>query len=330
MAEMWQRFLDHLTLGIVVYAVIAGAGAMLAYIGVTSIKRVSLQDEAARVSGVRTLSWHERLQARLDQSGLTVRLFDLLRVGVAMGALAALPLAALGFLPLSVLAFVLGPVGYYQHLMRKRDALLRAFREALPDAIDDCADYLATNPSLLAALERLHESGPEPLRVIFARVRELARPGIPVQHALRVVAAERSEVFFRQFCLVLAAYGDSGSTSIRASLERISHGQRVQLGLQQRIQAQQAGVRLVASVYGFAPLVFLVFMRLFGGGVYPEFYATVIGQISQVFIAASGAVTFWLARRVASRGIYFDDVDRFQTVPERPAQPKPLKAGTAW
>lgn len=330
MTELLQRFLDHLTLSVVVFAVMAAAGALLAWIGITSIRRVSLQEESTRVSGVRELSRLEQLQARLDQSGLHVRVIDLLTVGGTVGVLAGVLFAALGFVTIAVLAVAAGPMAYYLHLMGRRDRGLRQFREALPDAIDDCADFLSSNPSLLAALEKLHQSGPEPLRPLFARVRELARPGMPIQRALRDVAAERSEVFFRQFFLVLAAYGESGNLSIRASLARISHGQRVQLALQDRIRAQQAGARIVAYVYGVAPLGFLIFMRLFGGAVYPDFYWTMTGQITQAFVVVSGLVTFWLAQRVANRGIYFDEIERFRNVPEAPAKAQPPKAGMQW
>lgn len=312
-----RYLLDHLSLTTVVWAVIAAGGAVILWIGINAIPRVSLSEEARRVSGVRELTPLDRLQVRLDQSGLQLRVVDLVRVGLLIGACAALVFAILGFVTVAIVAFACGPVVYYLYTMGRRDRVLHAFRQALPDAIDDCADYISSGMALPQVIDKLGNVGPEPIRPMFRRVQELAQPGTSLMHALRRAADERSEVFFRQFMLVLATYVEKGNEAIVQSLARISHAQRVQLTLQERINASQAGARIVAYVYAVAPVAFLVFMRFFGGEAYPRYYQSPVGQLTQAFVVLSGVVTYWLAQRVANRGIYFDEIERYRTAPER-------------
>lgn len=327
MEHAMRYFLDHLQMSTVVLAVVAAGGAVIAFIGLTSVRRISLSEEAARVSGVRELSPFDKLQARLDQSGVRIRLLDLITVGLIVGMIACVVFGLLGLLTIGLMCIPAGPVAYYLYLMSRRNRELRVFREALPDAIDDCADCLATNPALASLIERMKTMAPAPIRPTFERVSELALPiegSLP--SALRTVALTRDEVFYRQFLLVLADYGDSGNAYVRSALARVSHGQRALLALQDRVSASQAGARIVAYVYAIAPVAFLVFMRLFGGEAYRVFYQLPLGQLTQACVLASGLVTYWLALRVANRGLHMDEIDSFRSEADpalelRPAQP---------
>lgn len=315
MESVFQFFLDHLQMSTVVLAVVAAGGAVIAFIGLTSVRRISLSEEAARVSGVHELSPFDKLQARLDQSGVQVRVIDLVGVGLIIGMVACVIFGLLGLLTLGLLCVLAGPIAYYLHLMRRRNRVLRAFREALPDAIDDCADCLTTNPALTTLIERMKTMAPAAIRPTFERVSELALPiEGSLSSALRMVAYSREEVFYRQFLLVLADYGDSGNPYVRSALARVSHGQRALLALQDRVAASQAGARIVAYVYAIAPVAFLVFMRLFGGEAFRSFYQLPLGQLTQAFVLGSGLVTYWLALRVANRGLYVDEIDSFRNV----------------
>lgn len=326
MAQAVQYFLDHLQMSTVVLAVVAAAGAVIAFIGLTSVRRVSLSEEAARVSGVHEMSPLGKLQARLDQSGVQVRLIDLVTVGIIVGMIACVVFGLLGLLTVGLLCIPAGPIAYYLYLMNRRNRTLRAFREALPDAIDDSADCLATNPALTTLIERMKTMAPLALRPTFECISELALPiegSLP--SALRTVACSRDEVFFRQFLLVLADYGDSGNPYVRSALARVSHGQRALLRLQDRVAASQAGARIVAYVYAIAPVAFLVFMRLFGGEAYRQFYQLPLGQLTQTFVLVSGLVTYWLALRVANRGLYVDEIDSFRSVADPSLELKPTQ-----
>lgn len=306
MDELFLFLREHVSLSTAILAVVASGGALILWLGLTSITRVSLADEAARVKGVRTPSIVERLQARLAQSGLQITVWEFMAVGAMLGALAGGIFLVLGFTTLGVLAVPGGLVAYYQYLMFRRAKAMQAFREALPDAIDDCADHISTYNNTTRALRELAAKGPVLLRPEFANVLALAQGGVSLHRALREAVGSRREVFFRQFLDALANYEAKGG-DVRGVLERIAHAQRTQLRLQRRIAAAQAGGRLIGWAYAVAPAGFLVFMRLFGGDAYNAFYLTPIGQAVQVLVVASGVATWWLTRRIARHGIYLDE-----------------------
>ncbi|MGQ9889791.1 MAG: type II secretion system F family protein [Aggregatilineales bacterium] len=306
MEEIVLFLRERLNAEIITPAVVAAAGALILWIGLTSVKRVSLAEEAARITGVREPGFFERLQTRIDQSGLSIRWWELLLVGLAIGAAPGALLLLLGFFSAGVLVTLAGPLAYYLWLMNRRDRRLRAFREALPDAIDDISDHIATYGSIDRALREMVEKGPLELRPEFERVIRATMGGAPLAAALRQASRARPEIFYRQFFDALANAETKGG-NVRAVLDRIAKAQRAQTALQRKINAQQASGRLIGALYGVAPTVILVFMRLAGGEGYNEFYTTLIGQIVQVFVVLSGAVTWWLTGRIARRGIYVEE-----------------------
>ncbi|MCL5998682.1 MAG: type II secretion system F family protein [Chloroflexi bacterium] len=297
---------EHVSQSTAMLAVIAAGGALILWIGLTSITRVSLADEAARVKGVQVPSVMDRLQAQLTQSGLQITVWEFLAVGTMLGAVVGGIFLLLGFTTIGILAIPAGLVAYYQYLMHRRAKVLQTFREMLPDAIDDCADHISTYNNTMRAVQELAERGPSILRPEFVNILALSQGGISLHKALREAAGSRREVFFRQFLDALANYEAKGG-DVRGVLERIAHAQRTQLRLQRRIVAAQAGGRLIGWAYGIAPAGFLVFMRLFGGDAYNEFYHSFVGQVAQVLVVASGVATWWLTRQIARRGIYLDE-----------------------
>lgn len=289
-------------------AVVAALGALAAFLGLTSVKRVMLGAEFERVSGARAPGMLDRFQARLRQAGLSVSAVEFLLVGLGIGAGLAAVCLLLGFAGVGLLMLPASPWIYYTILMRERDARQRAFREALPDAIDDCADLLAVKPDLPGALLHLAEKGPEAVRGPFQQARSLVNAGSYLGDALRRVADSRPEIFFRHFMIVLADYHSKGIANVREVLHRIAESQRAQMQLQRQAHAAQAGGRIVANIYGVAPAGFLLFMRMFGGATYAEFYSTPIGWIVQLGVVLSGVLTWAIARKIANRGMYLDDV----------------------
>lgn len=292
-----------------VLAVVAAGGALITFIGLTSIRRVSLADEAARVSGLREPSLLERVQARLGQSGLHVNAAEFVAVGVMLGAAAAGVLFLLNLYAMGAIALAAGPFGYYQLLMSRRDRRMRDFREQLPDAIDDFKEfYRAGNGVIDTAVNQMARHAPPLFQPEFERVEVLASqlPGNAMQEALRQVGRGRGEPFFRQFFDALANNKASGGP-LEPVLERIARSQRTQLALQNQIRSQQAGGRIVGLVYGIAPPLFVVLLRV-GGGMFADFYESLGGQALQVMAVAAGAFSYWAVLRIGRRGVYLDEV----------------------
>jgi Flp pilus assembly protein TadB len=313
----------------IVLAFVAAAGALLAWLGLTSVRRISLAEEAARIRGIRQPTLAERLQAQIDQSGVRIGLRELVLTGLLLGAALSAPLAFLGYFTAAALALVAGPLGYWLVLMRRRDARLREFREALPDAIDDCADHIAVYRSVRRAVEELAAHGPLPLRPIFSAV--LVEAGTqPLAAALAKAGSLRSEVFYRQFLDALANAETKGG-DVREVLQRIASAQRVQNALHRRIYAKQASGRLIGLMYGIAPTAFLVFFSIFGGQTYQDFFRSAAGQVAQVFVVLSGALTWWLTGRIAGRGLHMGEspMSRLEGEGALLSVDQPIKEGKA-
>jgi hypothetical protein len=67
-------------------AVLAAGGVVVVWVGLLSVRRVSLDEEASRISGIRTPSKLDQLQMRLYQSGLRIPLGELLLIGCVPAA----------------------------------------------------------------------------------------------------------------------------------------------------------------------------------------------------------------------------------------------------
>ena len=289
-------------------AVVAAGGMVILLLGLLSIRRVSLAEEAERISGFRRPSRYTRWQTRLYQSGLRIRLWEFALVGLLIGALVGAVFVLLGFATLGLAAIPAGPFVYGRYLMRRRDRVQRQFREQLPDAAHDFVQHFALTRDLPEAIKAMAAKGPPALRPDFTWADSLIRRKVPVASALEAVGRSRTEPFFQQFMDALAQHEVNGG-DLRTVLERIARGQRAQVRLHDRIEAQQAGARLVGRVYAAAPVGFLVFMRLMGGESYARFFETPLGQVAQLLVLGSGVAAWWLTNAIARRGIYLDSAD---------------------
>ena len=287
-------------------AILAAGGVVIAFVGMMSVQRVSLDDEAERISGLQTPSLHQRLQMRLYQTGLRMRLFEFVLIGLLCGGVSGVLLILSGFASLGGLVILAGPVLYFRYLITRRNRAMRAFREQLPDTIYDFIQSIATTRNIAGSVQLMSERAPLALRPEFAQAHSLIGRQVPVAAALEAVGQARSEVFFRQFMDALAQNIVTGG-NLKPILQRIAHAQRAQLRLHDKIASQQAGAKLVGRVYAAAPLVFLAFLRVIGGESYAAFYRTLYGQLAQIAIALSGLAAWWLTNRIAGRGLVIDD-----------------------
>ncbi len=289
-----------------IMAVVAAGGMVIAFVGVMSVQRVSLDDEAQRISGIHAPSLVSSWQMRLYQTGLRIRLIEFVLIGVLLGGLSGLLLMLSGFVSLGALAIMAGPALYYRYLTTRRDHAMRMFREQLPDAIFDFIQSMITTRNIAGSVQLMSQRAPLAIRAEFVQVHSLIGRQVPVAAALEATGQARPEVFFRQFMDALAQNVVTGG-NLKPILQRIAHAQRAQLRLHDKISAQQAGAKLVGRVYAAAPLAFLVFLRVIGGESYAAFYRTLYGQLAQVAIALSGLTAWWLTNQIAGRGLYIDD-----------------------
>ncbi len=302
---MWIH--GRIDLVTVVCAVAAAGGTLITLIGIFSVRRASLSGEMARLEGVHEMGPIERLQTRLYQSGLRVRVHELLGLGILLGGLLSAPFFVLQFTSIGLMFLIAGPFIYYQYLMNRRAGELRTFREELPIAILDTRDHLTAKANnLKASVLEMAECGPKSLRPEFERAYRMMDLADNEPMALRTVGNSRPEPFFRQFLDCLANHHKGGDTC--AILTRIAQGQRSHNRLQSRARSRQAGARIVGLVYMLGPAAMALFMGLVGGLNSREFYQTPIGQLVQILAVLSGLASYWASSRIARRGLYMDEV----------------------
>lgn len=299
-------FRDRVGAVTAISAIVAAGGALIAYLGLTSVRRVMLSDEYKRITGIREPALSEQLQLRLNQSGIRLKLGEFVAVGLLVGAIAGAILIGLGFVTIGLCAVPTGIAAYYQVLMARRAREYVAFAEQLPDAIDDAVEYFAVHNNVTETVRALANEGPPALRPEFQAVLSLIQRSGYVAPSLVASGQQRPEAFWRQFMDALATYEKQGG-NLREILERIARAQRAQSRLHRRIAAQQAGGRMVGLIYGASPFAFLIFIRFTGGVDYVNFYASALGQGVQVLVLLTGLTTWWLTGKVARRGIYLTD-----------------------
>ncbi|NJM39296.1 MAG: hypothetical protein HC853_00285 [Anaerolineae bacterium] len=291
-------------------AVIAAGGMLILLIGLFSTKRVNLHGEAAHLEGVHEPGMLERLQTKLYQSGIRIKVREFLAVGIMLGVALGGLFIVLGFVSIGVAFGLSGPFLYYQFLMGRRIKELRVFRDELPMAILDTRDHLTMRANdVRGAMLAMSERGPGSLRIDFDYAYRLMSGGAGSEPlALREVSRKREEPFFRQFFDALANHHKGGDTA--AVLTRIAQGQKTHNRLQAKTRAKQSGLRLVGTLYLIAPPLFAVFMALSGGPESVAFYASLDGQLVQLLAVLSGIVSYWLSHKIAMRGLYMDEVTR--------------------
>ena len=124
-------FRDRVGAVTAISAIVAAGGALIVYLGLTSIRRVMLSDEYKRITGIREPALAERLQLRLNQSGIRLKLGEFVAVGLLVGAVTGAILIGLGFVTIGLCAVPAGVAAYYQVLMARRAREYVAFAEQL-------------------------------------------------------------------------------------------------------------------------------------------------------------------------------------------------------
>lgn len=132
--------------------------------------------------------WARRVEHLLEQadSRMTVAQFLAFTVlGAAMGAGAGLLLGVVPSVVLGLAGLAI-PVGILLEARRRRS---RKLSEQLPEALDMMARSLRAGHALTSAFQLVATEMPEPINVEFTRAFEEQRLGMPLERALREMAA---------------------------------------------------------------------------------------------------------------------------------------------
>jgi Flp pilus assembly protein TadB len=279
-----------------IFAALAGAGVLLAWIGATTrpFVRVAAPDRRGPLT---------QLEGRLQAADIPLSAREFLLAGLGIGlAVAGGSLVVLGPTVLSGVVLLVGPVAYWQVWVAKQERYRRDYVAALDKAIETLLRSYSANPNLNAALQEATPYMLEPVRSGFVQVVTALQTGSSISDAVYQAAERRRDPYFDMLAEALAVREQQGGQlkGVLQGLQRLMHGV---IRIQDEVRARQTQPKLEGTIVAAAPFVFLVLLKLVMGDYEGGFYATLEGQmVLAVAIVFSGAA-YLLSQRIAKAGL---------------------------
>lgn len=195
---------------------------------------------------------------------------------------AAAPAVAMGVLP-------------FVYLGHRRDVRLRAWQAAWPDALRELVAAIVAGRSLGQAVSALGESGPEPLREVFADFPTLARV-FGTAAALEQVKARMADPTSDRVIEVLLVAHERGGAIVRDILEDLVVATTRDLAVLDEIDTEGLEMRINARAVLVLPWLVLVALTM-RPGPFRAFYGSTAGLVviaGAALLSAAGA--WWLGR----------------------------------
>jgi tight adherence protein B len=235
-----------------------------------------------------TKGWARRLEHLLEQadSRMTVaQLCGFSALGACAGVLSGF---WLGLGPALMVALV-GAVAPPVVLLRARARRSRALSEQLPEALDMMSRSLRAGHALTSAFQLVATEMPEPISVEFARAFEEQRLGMPLERAVREMAARApSNGDLKIFAVSTVIQKETGG-NLAEILDGIATTVRERYRFFGKLRALTAEARASAWVVSAMPLV----MALFLATSQPTYMATLVEEpMGRRILTGGGAA--WL------------------------------------
>lgn len=163
-----------------------------------------------------------------------------------------------------VLAIV-GLCGPYLLLKRKRATRLRAFNDALPDAIDMMARALRAGHSLSSAIEVLAEQAGPAVAVEFAAVFRQQNFGLPIRDALLQMADRVPSKDLRFLVTAMLVQKETGG-NLTEILDRTAYVIRERIRIEGEVRVHTAQGRLTGWILSLLPVVMLFLLNMVSPG----------------------------------------------------------------
>jgi len=165
---------------------------------------------------------------------------------------------------------------------------VKAFNEALPDAIDLMARSLLAGHSMGSSIEMVAEQSPEPIAFEFVQVFQQQRLGLHFREALLQMGS-RVPSRDLQFLITAILIQKETGGDLTEILARASHVIRERVRIEGEVQTRTAQGRLTGWILGAMPIVMLALINLISPG-----YSSILfhDPIGQDLLYAGGALIF--------------------------------------
>jgi tight adherence protein B len=208
-----------------------------------------------------TQDWACRIEHLLEQadSGLTVaQLLALSALGAVSGATGGSLLSAAAALALAAVGGALP----WAFPIAARERRSRKLSEQLPDAVDMMSRSLRAGHALTAAFELVASEMPEPISVEFARAYEQQRLGMPIERAVREMAARAPRNGDLKIFAVSTVIQKETGGNLSEILDGLSKTVRERYRFFGKLRALTAEARMSAWVVSLTPIGIGLFLAL--------------------------------------------------------------------
>jgi tight adherence protein B len=276
------------------------AGALCAAVVSMALRHrtLALPSDPTQSRSSRRLRCFERMPRSvwLQQAGLTATpaQFWLGTVGIALVTFVVLTAATRA--PLVAIAPSVGAAALpYAIVSRRRTTRMRAWQAAWPDALRELIAAIVAGRSLPQAVTALGESGPEPLRSVFADFPAMTRV-FGFNSALEQIRNRLADATTDRVIEVLIVAHDRGGSIVRDVLEDLVVATTKDLKVLDEIDTDGLETRLNARAVLVLPWLVLLALTL-RAGAFRDFYQSRAGILVVCGAAVMGALgAAWLGR----------------------------------
>lgn len=186
-------------------------------------------------------------------SPITFETFLLMSLGTGGLAFVIGIIAKAPFLLLPICALV-GLVGPYFWLSRKRQKRFKAFAKQMPDAMELISRALRSGHSLSSSMHVVIEEMPAPLSTEFSAAYEQQKLGIPMERSLRSMLTRMPNMDLKFFVTAIAIQKQAGG-DLAEILDKISYVIRERFKIMGQVQALTGEGRISGVVLMALPIV---------------------------------------------------------------------------
>ncbi len=280
----------------ILFALVAAAGIFLVFSALVFPSRVKLEKPQSGPMA--------RLQARLDAAEMLVTAREFLSTCLIAALVSAGLAVLLGAPALALAGVTIVPAILWQRYEGQRDKFRQAYDESLAETTQLMREGFSATGSLRDALDHAARNGPDPSAADLREVWRAQQVGTDLGEAFAAALERRRNPYLRMIAeaLTLKATEGGNISEVLLGLETMV---REQVALRREITAKQAQARLESMIVSLAPIGFFLLMKIapwmreYEGG----FYSTLLGQIALTVALMFSAASFFLAQRLAVRGL---------------------------
>ncbi|MEP7199920.1 MAG: type II secretion system F family protein [Chloroflexota bacterium] len=298
--------LDAISAPNVMFALVGATGCAIVLL--VLLRRgwdVNFAQTAAVVEGAEPEGIKQRIGRKLREADIPLTPEEFVRASAWWGMMAAAAVHLVwGYWGMTMIAFVMGPLLYWQYLEARRDRLYEQFMTDLALAVDDLREAYAHNPSPQQAFDLVAKSGPSMMRPHFTSLgRRLSGGRQSLAEALTAVAQDVGNPFFDELAEVLIVNEEKGG-QITMVLERHSRALRNQVRLLQTTRSEQSRMRIESRVVAVAPFVLLAIIKLTAPIYADPYYNTLVpGQLTIAIIVLLTFAGYSWMNKLAQSGL---------------------------